>query len=72
MKNQGPELGAGGWVCENQRTVPPPRATGEGHWHWVMSEGAEDRLTLAAGSSEGRNGNWCDSLQAGLSRCLPS
>lgn len=38
-----------------------------------MSEGAaEDRLTLATGSGKGKNGNWCDSMQVELSRCLPS
>lgn len=74
MKNQGPELGVGvaGSVKTSGRR-PLTRATGEGHCHWIMSEGAaEDRLTFATGSGKGRNGNWCDSMQVELSRCLPS
>lgn len=76
MKNQGPELG-GRLVAESVKTSEqhppnhPPGATGEGHWHCIMSEGAaEARLTLPTGSSEGRNENWCNSMQVRLSRLL--
>lgn len=74
MKNQGPQLGvvvAGSVKTSGQ--PPPPRAIGEGHCYWIMSEdAAEDRLTLAMGPREGKNGCWCDSMQIELSICLPS
>uniref|UniRef100_A0AC11E758 Claudin 2 n=2 Tax=Ovis aries TaxID=9940 RepID=A0AC11E758_SHEEP len=47
--------------------------TGEGYWHWIVSEGAAgDRLTLATGSNKGRNRSWCDSMRVKLSRLLLS
>lgn len=44
------EPGPRGWLGLWKPVDSAPRAMGEGHCHWIMSEGAaEDRLTLAIG-----------------------